>query len=204
LSPGTDRAGSADPDPAAPDTSGADPVGPPASPLPGGVLIRPGVRAEVEAIRDVEVDAGRRFGDVGLPEVAEDEPPSAAELGDAIDGGLLWVAVEGDEVVGYARALDLDGQPHLEQLSVRSGHGGRGIGTALIEVVAGWARRRGGTTLTLSTFRDVAFNGPLYARRGFRVLAPEELDERFLALRAHEADLGLDVTARVVMRRDLT
>jgi len=38
------------------------------------------------------------------------------------------VAEDKGEVVGYALALDLDGQPHLEQVSVLPDQAGRGVG----------------------------------------------------------------------------
>lgn len=137
-----------------------------------------------------------------MPDVAADDPPDAATYRAAVDDGRIWVADDGT-IVGYAWAIDLDGQPHLEQLSVLPDRNGRGVGTALIEAVVGWARRRGGESLTLSTFRDVPFNGPFYERRGFVTVPDGELGERFEALRRHEAELGLDVDARVIMRRRL-
>jgi hypothetical protein len=42
-----------------------------------------------------------------------------------------------------------------------------------------------------------------YERCGFRILADDELGPELVALRHHEADIGLDVSIRVAMRRDL-
>lgn len=54
---------------------------------------------------------------------------------------------------------------------------------------------------TLTTFRDVPFNAPLYARRGFAIVEEAEWTDGLRAVVASEAAHGLDVTARVVMRR---
>jgi hypothetical protein len=54
--------------------------------------------------------------------------------------------------------------------------------------------------VTLSTFRDVAWNGPFYARLGFRALDPSGLDEAHRDLVERERSKGLPVEKRVVMR----
>jgi GNAT superfamily N-acetyltransferase len=166
-------------------------------------LIRPAAAADVPKLGPIEVAAGQRFLEVGLPEVAGDDPPGDDAYAEAVADHRIWVAEVAGEVVGYAWAIDLDGQPHLEQLSVRPEHNGTGLGSALIDVVADWARRLGAASLTLSTFAEVAFNGPFYARRGFVVVPTQQHGDRFEALRRHEAELGLDVDARVIMRREL-
>lgn len=69
--------------------------------------------------------------------------------------------------------------------------------------LAGWARGRGATALTLTTFVDVAWNGPYYQRCGFRYLADHEITPGLRAIRAAEAEHGLDRWPRAAMRRDL-
>jgi GNAT superfamily N-acetyltransferase len=172
---------------------------------PAGVVVRPARSDDLAALANIEVAAGSRYREVGMHDVADDEPPPDTEYWAAMDAGLLWVAeVEAEgRTVGYAWAVDLDGQPHLEQLSVLPEVEGHGIGSALLEVVARWAAGTGAGSLTLSTFREVPWNSPWYARRGFEVLPAVGLDSRLLAVRHHEAERGLDVDARVVMRRTL-
>jgi ribosomal protein S18 acetylase RimI-like enzyme len=88
-------------------------------------------------------------------------------------------------------------------VSVRPQAQGRGLATALLEAAADWAGERGMAAMTLTTFRDVAWNRPFYERRGFRVLGDDELSDALVARRAAEAAVGLDPAIRVVMRRDL-
>ncbi|MZD06511.1 GNAT family N-acetyltransferase, partial [Streptomyces sp. SID5785] len=55
----------------------------------------------------------------------------------------------------------------------------------------------------LTTFRDVEWNAPYYARLGFRVLAEDEVTPGLARIRAAEAAHGLDRWPRVCMRREL-
>jgi N-acetylglutamate synthase-like GNAT family acetyltransferase len=105
--------------------------------------------------------------------------------------------------VGYALALVVDGLGHLEQLSVRPSAGREGRGQALVAEVVAWAHGWGAPAVTLSTFREVPWNAPYYARSGFRAMAEDELTPGLRELRAVEVAAGLDVAARIFMRRDL-
>jgi hypothetical protein len=44
-------------------------------------VIRPPRSDELERLREIEREAGRLFVDVGMPEIAADEPPPLAVLG---------------------------------------------------------------------------------------------------------------------------
>lgn len=170
-----------------------------------GVVVRPAVGDDLDLLAPLERAAGERHREVGMDEVADHEPRGRDEYEPALADGRLWVAELDGEVVGYVWALDLDGQPHLEQISVLPEASGRGVGIALVEQVVGWAAEQGGSSLTLSTFRDVVWNGPWYRRLGFADIDANEVatDERWRDLRVHEAALGLDIEARTIMRRHL-
>jgi hypothetical protein len=66
------------------------------------------------------------------------------------------------------------------------------------------AAGRGVPALTLTTFRDVPWNAPYYARIGFRVLVEAELTQGLRGIRDAEAAHGLDRWPRVCMRRELS
>ncbi len=56
--------------------------------------------------------------------------------------------------------------------------------------------------MTLSTFRDIEWNAPFYAKHGFEILT--ELTPGLENLRQLEIEIGLDkIGPRVVMRRAL-
>lgn len=153
---------------------------------------------ELALLPALEVAAGALFRDVGLDAIADDDPPTVEELAGAV--AVLVAEVDG-AVVGYACVELVDGHAHLEQLSVDPAVGGRGVGTALLDAVAAWAAARGDAEVTLTTFRDVPFNAPLYARRGYEVVEPTDWTPGLRALVEEEAAHGLDPATRVVMRR---
>jgi len=86
---------------------------------------------------------------------------------------------------------------------VRGAYGRRGIGGALVDRVCSWAAELGFEAITLTTFRDVPFNGPYYERHGFTQLSAHECGPELRALRQLERDIGLDVQPRIAMRRRL-
>jgi GNAT superfamily N-acetyltransferase len=168
------------------------------------MLIRPARPADLASLRDIEQAAGLAFRDIGMAEIADDELPSLEELDEYRRAGRAWVAVDGaDRPVAYLIADRVDGNLHVEQVSVDPAHAHQGIGRALIEHLAGLARAEGVRALTLTTFTDVPWNAPYYERCGFRRLAEDELTPGLRALREREAEHGLDRWPRTCMRRDL-
>ncbi len=131
--------------------------------------------------------------------VADDELPSAAHLRVFVDDGRAWVAERDGTVAAYLTAAVVDGCGHVEQVSVDPAFAGLRIGAALVERAAEWS----GGALTLTTFRDVPWNGPYYERLGFRWLDDGEIGPELRALREAEAALGLDRWPRGCMRRDV-
>ncbi len=113
--------------------------------------------------------------------------------------GVLLVVGEVGEPVGFAHLVHVEGLAHLAQLSVLPGRARRGLGSALVERALIEAWHDGFDTVSLTTYRDVAWNAPFYARLGFEVV---DEDVPFLRRqRDQERALGLDRHgARVVMR----
>jgi RimJ/RimL family protein N-acetyltransferase len=170
--------------------------------------VRPSIRAsrpeDRPALQDIEVRAGEQFRTVGLGSVADHDPFTPDELDAYADAGHSWVAVDATDVpVGYVLVDDIDGNAHIEQVSVAPEHQGEGIGRALVDQVADWAIEQGRRALTLTTFADVPWNRPLYEHLGFRVLAEHETGPQLDAIRTVEASHGLDPSTRVCMRLDL-
>lgn len=114
-----------------------------------------------------------------------------------------FLLVTGQPPVGFAHVVVLDGYAHLEQVSVRASALRQGIGTSLVRAAMGEACAEGYLALSLSTYRDVPWNGPFYRSLGFvEVDDPLQFQRR---LREHEQMLGLDRHGvRVVMSVALT
>ena len=165
--------------------------------------IRPARPDELETLRELEIAAGAPFRDLGMDPIADDAPPSTVVLRGALDRGGLWVIEDGGAVAGYLMDDVVDGEPHLEQVSVHPDHARRGLGARLVEDLVARARADGHHAVTLTTFVDVPWNGPYYARLGFRPLADDELGPGLRAVRRAEIAKGLDRWPRTAMRREL-
>jgi GNAT superfamily N-acetyltransferase len=152
---------------------------------------------------DIEREAATRFGD-SLPESVLSHVTPMEILEAAQQAGLLWVALEPTGApVGFAVASICGRRVHLEELDVLPGHGRKGIGSALIEAVEDYALKSDCTEITLTTFRDVPWNAPFYARLGFEVIPEQELGAELVRRLSDEVALGLEHSRRVAMRRPL-
>ncbi|WP_405706501.1 GNAT family N-acetyltransferase [Streptomyces xanthophaeus] len=159
---------------------------------------------ELPRLQEIERAAGRCFRDIGMPEIADDEPLPLHELARYQEAGTAWVAVDGaGRAVGYLIADRVDGGLHVEQVSVHPDSARRGIGRALLEHLAELALREGASCLTLTTFTEVPWNAPYYERCGFRLLDEAELSPGLRGIRDHEAAHGLGRWPRACMRRTL-
>jgi ribosomal protein S18 acetylase RimI-like enzyme len=172
--------------------------------LPMTVPVRPSREDEGPLLRQIERLAGERFRQVGLDSVADDEPATVEELAAYARVGRSWVAVDdGGQPLGYVIVDVVDGQAHIEQISVRPDRQRSGIGQALIDQVRRWARETGRSAITLTTFTDVPWNRPWYERLGFVVLRDHQIGPDLQAVRDAEARHGLNPEERVCMRLDL-
>ncbi|WP_329034461.1 GNAT family N-acetyltransferase [Streptomyces sp. NBC_00178] len=166
--------------------------------------IRPARIDDPPLLQEIERAAGRCFRDVGMPEIADDEPLTVAELASYVEQGLAWVAVDAADLpVAYLIAGPVDGNLHVEQVSVHPDHARRGIGRLLLGRLADHAAASGVPALTLTTFTDVPWNAPYYGRCGFRILTDDELGPGLREIRRQEAAHGLDRWPRICMRRDV-
>ena len=136
------------------------------------------------------------------PECVLNETTSLEVLEEARRAGHLWVVLSDDLPVAFAHVELIERDAvHLEEVDVHPDHGRRGLGAKLVLEVCGWAARNGYGAVTLTTFRDVPWNLPFYARLGFDVVAPAQVSARLRAIVEDETRRGLDPSRRVVMKR---
>lgn len=169
-------------------------------------MIRPACASDCEAIRGIERAAGQRFQIINMAAVAEDEPPTADEILAHVALGQAWVATAPGRrtPVGYILVDVLDDLLDVHQVSVDLVYPGRRIGASLVDTAGVWAVGRGLGWLTLTTFRDVPWNAPYYARLGFEVVDDARLPAALATIRQQEKAVGLDRWPRVAMRRPAT
>ncbi|HEV7934604.1 MAG TPA: GNAT family N-acetyltransferase [Actinomadura sp.] len=159
---------------------------------------------ELPFLQDIERAAGQCFRGIGMPEIADDDPLPLDELARYQRAGLAWVAVDGTgRPVAYLIAEPVDGDLHVEQVSVHPGSARRRVGRSLLDHLASRAAADGIPALTLTAFAQVPWNAPYYARCGFRRLERSALTPGLRAIREREAAHGLDRWPRVCMRRAL-
>jgi len=165
------------------------------------VIIRPARPHDLQALPLIERAAAAIFRTTPYAYLADDDPISA-EVDLAHE--YVWVAVnQADQPIAFAIVRLLDESVHLHELDVHPDYARQGLGRRLIATVAEWTRARGATALTLTTFADVPWNGPYYARLGFRTLDLTMLSPGLLAVRQAEVEAGLPMAHRICMQLDL-
>jgi GNAT superfamily N-acetyltransferase len=154
---------------------------------------------DLDRLAALEVEAGQVFHSVGMPEVADDVPDRES-LRRSQGQGLIWVAEEQGEIAGYILATVLDGNAHIGQVSVAPAYARQGIGSLLISHLETWGRSNRRPATTLTTFRDIPWNGPFYVMLGYRELPGSEIGSELSAEMQHEATLpGIDASRRCAM-----
>jgi GNAT superfamily N-acetyltransferase len=157
--------------------------------------VRPARPDEFAQLREIELKADQLFEAVGIGPFVNDEAENHFDL------AVLVLAVN-DPPEGFVCVELVDGIPHIWQLSVDPDQGRQGLGRALVTAACDWARSEGFGAITLTTYRDVPWNGPFYESLGFVVL--EVLTPELTAIREHERAIGDDdFGPRVAMRLDL-
>ena len=156
---------------------------------------------DLAALSAIELAAARLLAG-HAPESVLNETISGEVLKTAQRHGHLWVALADDVPVGFALVEVIEpAVAHLKEIDVHPHHGRRGLGTKLVRAICAWAIAAGYHAVTLTTFRDVSWNMPFYARLGFEVIPPEALGPALRSVVQDETRRGLDPTRRVAMRR---
>ena len=161
------------------------------------MLIRAAQLDELGLLADIERDADR----VLLDALGVTEFPVVPEKDAA--GGFTLVAIIAGSIVGFIQVWEAEGVAHIEQLSVRIGSARQGIGGALLDAALQQCAASGHHEVTLTTFADVPWNAPWYARRGFAEICADTPFLRNIEL-AEEASGLSALGRRISMRIDLS
>ncbi|GAC1034729.1 GNAT family N-acetyltransferase [Pseudomonas sp. No.21] len=143
-------------------------------------------------LAEIERAAASLFPEGTIPELLREATVPQALLAQGQAEGRLWVAQEGGGMaVGFALVEVLGGIALLAELDVLPSLGRRGIGRRLIAAARDWAEARGHDALYLTTFADIPWNAPYYARLGFRPLEEAELHDELIRRLKEEKAFGL-------------
>lgn len=88
-----------------------------------------------------------------------------------VESRYYRVALDGEDVVGYAGLCTYDDQSWVQNIAVRPDQHGQGIGAALLDDLLTEAVRRGSKQVALEVRADNVTAQRLYARRGFEAVA---------------------------------
>ncbi|CAI8967847.1 Acetyltransferase PA2271 [Pseudomonas sp. IT-347P] len=158
--------------------------------------------ADAVALPPIERSAAQLFRlDPPLAWLADAEVPDAAQHLQAIEQTYVWVAEKSDgQLTGFVRAVDINQQMHIEELSVSQAFQGKGIGRALVAAVIEQARAMRLDSVTLTTFRDLPWNAPFYQRMGFAELTLAQADRHLHEALQSEILHGFPPERRCAMR----
>jgi GNAT superfamily N-acetyltransferase len=119
----------------------------------------------------------------------------------SLEAGRVVVAVNtGDEPIGFAALGFVDGEPHLQQISVARAWMKRGVGHVLMNHTLQWA----GKSLWLTTYADIPWNRPFYERLGFACVSANLCGPEMRAILQEERLALPDPDQRVAMVRRAT
>jgi GNAT superfamily N-acetyltransferase len=167
--------------------------------------IRPTRECDAPFLPAIEGSAGSRFREAPDLEWVADEPMATEDQHRywALTG-KSWVAVDtADQPFGWLVGERFGEDFHVWEVDVHHDRQGEGAGRALLDAAIDHARSEGLAAVTLTTFLDVTWNEPFYARLGFRKLAAEELGDRLARVLADEVARGFPAERRCAMRLDL-
>jgi GNAT superfamily N-acetyltransferase len=163
--------------------------------------IERGTASQAGQLQAIERAAGARFRDVGMADIADGDPTPAEILQDRAETGRLYVALTGERTpVGFLIWSPKDGQAYIEEVTVHVAHAGHRLAARLIDRLAEDVRGRH-PTITLTTFRDIPWNAPYYAKLGFAEFPRDQAGPAHALSWQHQAEDGLDMSRRLFMSR---
>ncbi len=169
-----------------------------------GIFIRLATADDAAKLPDIERSAGQAFlATPGLEWIAEDAVMSADLHQIYIDEGTVWVATTDKRCIGFITTAIYSDALHIVELSVEDGHQGKGIGRHLLETAREYATESGIKALTLTTFRDLAFNEKFYQKLGYQTLDEAEMPARLADILEAEIENGLPGDRRCAMQLTL-
>ena len=155
--------------------------------------VRTATTSDIGAMQEIERRAGEQFRGIGMPSIADDPPSSTT--------GRAWVIDDDDGApVAYLLVETVDDAAHVAQVSVLPEPARRGLGRALVDHADEWARANDLSAISLTTFRDVPWNGPYYERLGFTTVPADEQGPQLRSVVESERHLERGNGPRIVQR----
>ncbi len=167
-----------------------------------GVQIRPSCIDDIATLQALEIAAAELFRGTGLVDVDAMDIVDRDAHCKAIDSGMSLLAVADGVPAGFVLGEIIGSDACLHELDVDPAHQRKGIGAALVDAFCAHCATKSMASVYLSTFRDVAWNAPFYARLGFEEVRKDDYLPWMRRIEARQAQ-SLDISKRLFMRRVL-
>ncbi|MEO7659423.1 MAG: GNAT family N-acetyltransferase [Pyrinomonadaceae bacterium] len=105
--------------------------------------------------------------------------PTAETIESRFAEGPIWLAVDGEEVIGTVSVMSDDGRLYIRSMAVTPTAQGRGVGRQLLETLESYAREKGFKKLYLYTTFVLPVARPMYEKNGFYVIRETPPEEWF-------------------------
>ena len=132
---------------------------------------------DIPVLQALEAAAAQRF--LAIPELAilaHSEVTDSQVHQQSISQALAWLVEDiSGRILGFCYAQQLADSLYLAEISSHPDARGMGVGRMLVIHSRQVAAQRGLSGVTLTTYRDIFWNGPWYQRQGFIVLEPSSL-----------------------------
>ncbi|PNP98724.1 MULTISPECIES: GNAT family N-acetyltransferase [unclassified Sphingobium] len=137
---------------------------------------------ELRAARDSDLDrlqfisaqARERYRSIPALSHIADAPPLTTDRFKACHVAVA-IGLDDPSPIGFAASRPLDGLLYLDNISIAADASGRGIGSALLSSVIKHAVTLRAPAVSLTTFRQPAWNGPWFRRHGFKTMRADRI-----------------------------
>lgn len=171
---------------------------------PPDFTIRKARNDDIPLLGQVERSAAELFRTVNLDFLTNGPTVNKSHLSAMMSSNHLWVAVDKrDQPIGFVGGEELDGNFHIAEISVAQDAQGKGVGKALMAELVRQTKEEGQTAITLTTYRDIPWNGPWYRKLGFSEVSLGDMGDEYAKILDSEAQHGHDMDSRCIMRKVL-
>ena len=118
-------------------------------------------------------------------------------------GDVIFVAEVSNELAGFVIVRPASEAMHIQEIDVHPNFARRRVGALLIDAVEKWTRTQGLLFVTLTTFDDVPWNGPYYARLGYSQIERDAISPALQTILLAEEKAGIAMAHRICMQKEI-
>lgn len=156
---------------------------------------------DLRSLAAIEQDAAQIFRCAeGLEWIADLSGAGDETYGPLVEAGTVWVAERAAVPVGFLAAQVEASYLYITEISVTREYQRQGVARQLVQSATQEAKKRALNALTLTTFRDIAWNEPLYAKLGFKTFEQAAIPSSLLRRMDADHARGLLRQRRCAMR----